>query len=103
MLCDRKTTSVVGCQPGFLNFIVIPLFGSIVKVMPEMMELLESGKANVANWQKHMESEEERAVYKEKKQTSVLLDIDAMKVKDLEAVEEIDPTTSNSDSERSSQ
>ena len=26
MLCDRVTTSVSGCQPGFLNFIVIPLF-----------------------------------------------------------------------------
>ena len=50
MLCDRTTTSVSGCQPGFLNFIVIPLFTNIVKVMPNMRETLERGQSNVQNW-----------------------------------------------------
>jgi hypothetical protein len=66
MLCDRVTTSVSGCPPGFLNFIVIPLFTQVINIMPEMAECLDQAKLNVTNWQQHQESEEEKAVYKEK-------------------------------------
>lgn len=38
-LCDRKTTSVPKSQPGFINFIVLPLFKQIVQVMPNAQDL----------------------------------------------------------------
>lgn len=34
-LCDREKTQVSTNQPGFLNFIVLPLFKAITEVLPE--------------------------------------------------------------------
>ena len=33
-LCDRETTQISSSQPGFANFIVIPLFDVLSEVMP---------------------------------------------------------------------
>lgn len=33
-LCDRDTTQIAQSQPGFANFIVIPLFDVLAEVMP---------------------------------------------------------------------
>ena len=33
-LCDRKTTAISQSQPGFVNFIVAPLFQTLCEVMP---------------------------------------------------------------------
>lgn len=35
-LCDRETTNVAKSQPGFINFIVIPLFSTMAEFMPNM-------------------------------------------------------------------
>jgi hypothetical protein len=35
-LCDRKTTNVTKSQPGFLSFIVQPLFTALVEFSPTM-------------------------------------------------------------------
>ena len=38
-LCDRTTTSISKSQPGFMNFIVVPLFQTISNLMPKMKQL----------------------------------------------------------------
>ena len=35
-LCDRETTSVAGSQPGFISFIVLPLYNTLSEVMPSI-------------------------------------------------------------------
>lgn len=40
-LCDRKTTSVPKTQPGFLNFIVMPLYETVAKILPEIETMVE--------------------------------------------------------------
>ena len=34
MLCDRAQTSVVDSQPGFINFVVMPLYQVISNITP---------------------------------------------------------------------
>ena len=38
-LCDRTTTQISKSQPGFMNFIVVPLFQTISNLMPKMKQL----------------------------------------------------------------
>jgi len=35
-LCDRKTTNIPKSQPGFIDFIVTPIFTSISEFLPGM-------------------------------------------------------------------
>lgn len=49
-LCDRKTTAVAQSQPGFVNFIVAPLFTTLVEVMPSLDYVLEQAKDNASKW-----------------------------------------------------
>lgn len=34
-LCDRQNTGIAKSQPGFMNFVVLPLFKCMVEVIPE--------------------------------------------------------------------
>lgn len=56
-LCDRENTQVHVNQPGFLNFIVIPLFKQIVEIMPNCREFLNKAVENVENWKKYEETD----------------------------------------------
>lgn len=62
-LCDRDKTFVVQNQPGFLNFIVIPLFKSLTQVLPECEKYLQGGLANVDNWKNYTETDEDKKIY----------------------------------------
>jgi len=35
-LCDRETTNVAASQPGFANFVVLPLFKALVEIIPNV-------------------------------------------------------------------
>ena len=35
-LCDRETTQIPQSQPGFVNFILAPLFSLVSEIMPEV-------------------------------------------------------------------
>lgn len=56
-LCDRTTTNIAKSQPGFLNFIVIPLFTVVSEVMPSLKVLEQNARNNVKSWETFKESE----------------------------------------------
>ena len=62
-LCDRLTTNITKSQPGFLNFIVIPLFQVISEVTPVMNELEQNARKNVKEWENFVETEEHIKIY----------------------------------------
>ena len=49
-LCDRTTTCISTSQPGFMNFIVIPLFATIADLSPQLRQLETNAKDNAKNW-----------------------------------------------------
>jgi len=62
-LCDRSTTQISKSQPGFLNFICLPLFQTISEIMPEMKQLENNTRDNVKHWAEMEESEEQKKIY----------------------------------------
>ena len=62
-LCNRETTIVPKMQPGFINFITIPLWSVLVEIMPTMSEFVEEAKKNVINWEHYEETEEDKKIY----------------------------------------
>ena len=62
-LCDRETTQIAQSQPGFVNFILAPLFATVSEVMPELKQLEINAKENAEKWKTFEETEEFRAVY----------------------------------------
>ena len=52
MNCDRLTTTLPQCQIGFMNYIVGPLFISIVEIFPELNFLVENLNNNVEKYKK---------------------------------------------------
>jgi len=50
-MCDRNTTSRATSQINFVEFVVAPLFSSIVRIFPDAGELLENANATRAYWQ----------------------------------------------------
>ena len=63
MLCDRSKTNVAGAQPGFINFVVLPIFNPISAILPKMTECLDALKANVSDWKSYVETDEDKQVY----------------------------------------
>ena len=57
-LCDRTTTNITKSQPGFLNFIVIPLFQVVSDVTPGMKVLETNARSNMVQWQNYEETDE---------------------------------------------
>ena len=50
-------------QPGFITFVVIPLWGLVDNVFPEMEEATHRAEYNIINWRNHEETEEELKIY----------------------------------------
>jgi len=38
-------------QPGFLSFIVLPLFNTLEKILPAVKALPENARKNLRNWE----------------------------------------------------
>ena len=71
-LCDRETTKVAKEQPGFCNYIVIPIWNLVSTIMPQTEVAANRAQENVVNWQQHEETGEELEVYKiKRRKTSV--------------------------------
>ena len=66
-LCDRTTTNVPSNQPGFINFIVTPLYTAITECLPPFQQALDSAKANVVKWQNYEETKQDEESYKSKR------------------------------------
>ena len=65
-LCDRETTQIAQSQPGFVNFILAPLFATVSQVVPELKQLELNAKDNAERWKNYEETDEFRAVYTRK-------------------------------------
>jgi hypothetical protein len=65
-LCDRETTVVCKEQPGFLNFIVLPIWEMVAIIMPPMEVAKNRAQENVVMWQNYEETDEDRKVYQTK-------------------------------------
>ena len=59
-LCDRTTTLVAKEQPGFCNFIVLPIWSLASTFMPEMEESYHRSQENVVKWKAYEETEEDK-------------------------------------------
>lgn len=66
-LCDRNTINIPSNQPGFINFIVTPLYTAITECLPPFQHALDSAKQNVINWQNYQETKEDEMSYKSKR------------------------------------
>ena len=60
-------------QPGFLNFIVIPLFKALKEAVPAVGACVDSAEVNVTIWSIYKESEEDKSVYGSNKPEEHLL------------------------------
>lgn len=69
-LCDRETTTIAPNQPGFMNFIVLPLFKAVSQVMPECDIYLQGAIQNSATWKEYQETDSDKQVYKKKNDVS---------------------------------
>lgn len=62
-LCDRETTQISQSQPGFLNFLLIPLFKTITEVMPGVVAFVKNAEQNSEEWKKFDEGSEFKKIY----------------------------------------
>jgi hypothetical protein len=51
LLCDRKTTNIDKSQIGFMNFIIIPTFESLLNVVPEVSPYMNYLKSNLKKYE----------------------------------------------------
>jgi hypothetical protein len=65
-LCDRETTKISQSQPGFVNFILKPLFAIVSEIMPECRQLEINAMENAEKWKTYEETEDFRKVYQKK-------------------------------------
>ena len=68
-LCDRETTQIPQSQPGFVNFILMPLFSTISRLMPGVKQLELNAARNAESWKTYEETEEFKKVYLKKEST----------------------------------
>jgi cAMP-specific phosphodiesterase 4 len=59
-LCDRAATDVPKTQPGFINFIVVPLFKTLTLIMPTCQSMVDGATQNAQNWAKYEETQNEK-------------------------------------------
>ena len=62
-LCDRETIRVAKEQPGFVNFVCLPIWKVVTAIMPGMEVTHNRAQENIINWRNHEETEEEQKVY----------------------------------------
>jgi hypothetical protein len=51
LLCDRATTNIDKSQVGFMNFVVIPTFESLLNVIPEVTPFMDFIKINLKKYE----------------------------------------------------
>ena len=76
-LCDRATTIVAKEQPGFSNFIVLPVWKLVATLLPPMeaceMRVIENREA----WKTYEETEEDKEVYNVKDADGIKITVPA--------------------------
>lgn len=89
MLCDRDNTNVAGSQPGFLDFVVMPLYQVMTSFLPKIAdECIPNLKANKATWQSYTETEEDKQVYLKKDTNAVVPGVKGIFIHNIDTIEE---------------
>lgn len=67
-LCDRETVQIPQSQPGFVSFILSPLFATVSEILPELKQLETNALENSDKWKSYEETPEFKSVYQRKTQ-----------------------------------
>ena len=86
-LCDRSNTNIAKSQPGFVDFIVLPLFNTICEIMPENKPLVKQARENAERWKTYEESEQEKLVYSKTKPADAFKHLSKLELEDSEPEE----------------
>ena len=62
-LCDRDTTFISKSQPGFLKFVVIPLYKTMIEMFPDCKRALDNCYSNVEQWENYEETDKDKRAY----------------------------------------
>ena len=62
-LCVRETTQIGKSQPGFVSFILTPLFSQVSILIPELKQLELNALENSNKWKDYEETEDFKKVY----------------------------------------
>lgn len=73
MLCDRDNTNVRGSQPGFIDFVVMPLYQVMSHFLPKVSSNIANLKSNKAKWLSYEETDEDKEVYKIKGDKNIIM------------------------------
>ena len=60
LLCDRKTTNVGKSQIGFIDFVVLPYFDALAKILPHMEYSTMQLRSNKEQWVKSVDEYEKQ-------------------------------------------
>ena len=77
-LCDRNTINIPTNQPGFINFIVVPLYSAISEALPVMERCITAAKDNVTKWQGYEETKEDEKTYHSRKSKVVVVKVPSL-------------------------
>ena len=83
-LCDRDTTNVAKAQPGFSNFVVLPLYSQVVNFLPVVKECIDQIKSNAKTWETYEETEADKLVYVKKDTNADIVKVDQVDEEDEE-------------------
>jgi cAMP-specific phosphodiesterase 4 len=87
-LCDRTNTNIAKSQPGFVDFIVLPLFNTICEILPENKPLVKQARENAERWKTYEESDNEKLVYTKIKPADAFKHLSKVELEDSEEREE---------------
>ena len=57
---DRRTTNISKGQIGFIDFVVLPYFDAIAKIIPQMEYSTIQLRSNKEQWAKHIDEYEKQ-------------------------------------------
>ena len=58
LLCDRETTNIIKSQIGFINFVVVPTFETLMNIIPHINPYMDIIKANLKRYENLLQDEE---------------------------------------------
>ena len=58
VLCDREKVNINNSQVGFINFIALPTFETMLKIIPEIEPYLITAKLNLSRYEKSIKEDD---------------------------------------------
>jgi cAMP-specific phosphodiesterase 4 len=64
LLCDRETTNINKSQIGFINFVVVPTFETLMHIIPQIHPYMDIIKGNLKRYESILQEEENNNICK---------------------------------------